>query len=308
MSLAVWVPLFLPLLAAPLARRLADRCTPRAAALLLAGTAGALAAGTVVSLGLLALAGLLRLPFVAGLAHLAPHWLPAASAVPAGAAVLALIAVTALVSGAARRQYADLARARRTLHTATADGPLALLHDERADAYALPGRPGRIVVTTGMLDALPAAERAALLAHEHAHLAGRHHLFLALGEYAAAVHPALRGLRPALGFHLERWADESAAHAVGDRALTARAVGRAALAAARAPGAPRPRLAAGAHGGPVPRRVAALLAPPTARRGPGRTAAALLLSCCLATTAATALEATTDLHQAVETAQAATGR
>ncbi|MFD9129832.1 M56 family peptidase, partial [Kitasatospora sp. NPDC059571] len=58
---------------------------------------------------------------------------------------------------------------------------------------------------------------------------------------------------------------------------------------------------------PEPRRVAAQLAPPAARRGPGPTAAAVLLACCLAATAATALEATDDLHQAVETAQAATG-
>ncbi|MFD9128597.1 M48 family metalloprotease, partial [Kitasatospora sp. NPDC059571] len=208
MTLAVWAPLLLPLLAAPLARRLADRCAPRAAALLLAGTAGALAAGTAVSLGLLALAGLLRFPPVAGLAHLAPRWLPAASPLPAAAAALAVLAVAALLVRAVRRQHADLARARRDLAAATGHGRLAMLDDERADAYALPGRPGRIVVTTGMLDALPAPEQAALLAHEHAHLAGRHHLFLALGEYAAAVHPALRGLRPALGYHLERWADE----------------------------------------------------------------------------------------------------
>ncbi|PYC65838.1 M56 family peptidase, partial [Streptomyces tateyamensis] len=40
--------------------------------------------------------------------------------------------------------------------------PLAVLDDDRADAYALPGRPGRIVVTAGMLRALPAPERAAL--------------------------------------------------------------------------------------------------------------------------------------------------
>ncbi|PYC61400.1 M56 family peptidase, partial [Streptomyces tateyamensis] len=70
-------------------------------------------------------------------------------------------------------------------------------------------------------------ERAALLAHERAHLRARHHLFLAAAEYAAVLHPALRRLRGPLGYHLERWADESAARSVGDRALTARAVGRA---------------------------------------------------------------------------------
>ena len=179
-----------------------------------------------------------------------------------------------------------------------------MLDDHRADAYALPGRPPRIVATTGMLAALSAPERAALLAHERAHLAGRHHLLLAAAEYAAACHPALRPLRGALGYHLERLADECAAAEVGDRALTARAIGRAALAAAGAPPAPRPRLAPAAAGGPVPRRVRALLTPaPPHHRRAVRTLAALALAGCLAATAATTAEAGHDLHRAVETAQ-----
>ncbi|MFE2177043.1 M48 family metalloprotease, partial [Kitasatospora sp. NPDC059462] len=134
-------------------------------------------------------------------------------------------------------------RARRRLTTPPAT-ELTVLPDERADAFALPGRPrrpgrpaepGRIVVTTGMLRALDARERAALLAHERTHLTARHHLFLALAAHAATAHPALRALRAPLGYHLERWADEAAAARVGDRAVTARAVGRAALAAGRSP-------------------------------------------------------------------------
>ncbi|MEK8174640.1 M48 family metalloprotease [Streptomyces sp. M19] len=77
-------------------------------------------------------------------------------------------------------------------------------------------------MTTGMLRALPAREREALFAHERAHLAGRHHLFLAAGELAVALHPFLRGLREPLAYALERWADEAAAAAVGDRGLAAR--------------------------------------------------------------------------------------
>ncbi|WP_317621392.1 M48 family metalloprotease, partial [Streptomyces sp. CBMA123] len=108
-----------------------------------------------------------------------------------------------------------------------ADHPLTVLDDDRADAFALPGRlrrpgrggePGRIVVTSGMLRALNGPERSALLAHERAHLTGRHHVFLALAEHAADLHPALRPLRAPLGYHLERWADEVAAAQVGDRA------------------------------------------------------------------------------------------
>ena len=43
--------------------------------------------------------------------------------------------------------------------------------DGTADAYAVPGWPGRIVVTAGMLDALNPDERRVLLAHERAHAA-----------------------------------------------------------------------------------------------------------------------------------------
>ncbi|OKJ06695.1 M56 family metallopeptidase [Kitasatospora sp. CB01950] len=320
MTLAVWIPLLLPLLAAPLARRLAEQLAPRTAALTLAATAAALGTAALASLGLLTVTGLLHLPYAAALAHFTParrlpdalsgtQWAPAAAA-----AALALLVIGALAARTAHHQLADLRRARRATGDAPAglrarlrrSGPAALtvLDDHRADAYALPGRPPRIVATTGMLAALSAPERAALLAHERAHLAGRHHLLLAAAEYAAACHPALRPLRGALGYHLERWADECAAAEVGDRALTARAIGRAALAASRAPADPRPRLAPAAAGGPVPRRVRALLTPgrPRSRRT-ARTLAALALAGCLAAAAVTTAEAGHDLHRAVETAQ-----
>ncbi|MFD7447971.1 M48 family metalloprotease [Kitasatospora sp. NPDC059827] len=217
----------------------------------------------------------------------------------------------------ARRPARRLARAAwrqalaRLRHPA--DHPLTVLDDECADAFALPGRlrrpgrtgePGRIVVTSGMLRALSGPERSALLAHERAHLTGRHHVFLALAEHAADVHPALRPLRAPLGYHLERWADEVAAARIGDRAVTARAVGRAALAASRSPWPARPRLVAAAHSGPVPRRVAALLQPlPSTAPATRLRAVALALAACLALTTGATLEATADLHHTVETAQ-----
>ncbi|MDT0468644.1 M48 family metalloprotease [Streptomyces gibsoniae] len=102
--------------------------------------------------------------------------------------------------------------------------------DDQLDAYALPGQPGRIVVTSGMLHALPAEERAVLLAHEHAHLTHRHHYYNALGQMACALNPVLRRLRAELDFAMERWADEDAAHSVASRPLAARSLARAALA------------------------------------------------------------------------------
>ncbi|MFD8701867.1 M56 family metallopeptidase [Kitasatospora sp. NPDC059648] len=354
--LAVWVPLLLPFLAGPLARRLAEALSPRAAAWLLAGTATVLAGGILCSLGLLTTAGLLQLPPVAALGHLSQPWLTsAAPSAPFAAALagLVLAALAALAVRTAHRRRLELRAARAALpaaapHPGDAAGdqhpdmrplrasvrraraprwlrsPLArlrpptgyqltVLDDEHADAFALPGRlrrpgrtgePGRIVVTSGMLRALSGPERSALLAHERAHLTGRHHVFLALAEHAAALHPALRPLRAPLGYHLERWADEVAAARVGDRAVTARAVGRAALAASRSPWPARPRLVAAAHSGPVPRRVAALLEPrPSGTPATRLRAVALALAACLALTTGATLEATADLHRTVEAAQ-----
>lgn len=313
MIFAVWAPLLLPLLAVPAARRLAGWLPPRTAAWMLAGSAVLLAGAATASLGLLTAAGLLELPPVAAVGHLSLTWLDRLSplAWPLGAATAAALAtVTGLLLRAAVRHHRELAAARsRAAVSAGAPGGLVVVPDDRPDAYALPGQPGqggRIVVTAGMLRALTAEERSALLAHERAHLAARHHLFLAVAEYAAAAHPALRLLRSPLSYQLERWADESAAASVGSRTLTARAIGRAALATAAAGGGRGPGLAPAAHTGPVPRRVAALLSPrPEQPPTRGRTAVALVLTACLCASAGTVLDATNDLHQTVETAQAA---
>ncbi|MEV0090840.1 M56 family metallopeptidase [Streptomyces sp. NPDC050738] len=308
MIYAVWLPLLLPLFAAPAARRIADALAPRPAAWLLTATTVTLALCSTAALALLVLAGALLLPPVAAVGDLirppAGSGSPLLTGLAAGTAATLLCSATAVLVRAVRRRAAELCEARRLLGRPKAGG-LSVLRDGRPDAYALPGRPGRIVVTTGMLQALEPAEREALFAHERAHLSGRHHLFLAAAEFAALCHPSLRSLRPSIGYALERWADESAAAAVGDRSLAARAIGRAALAARGAP-SPRPGAALAAAAGPVPRRVAALLdrRPAGARIG-GRTVRGLtaVLLACLAVSAGAALDAATDLHSSVETAQ-----
>ncbi len=110
---------------------------------------------------------------------------------------------------------------------------------------------------------------------------------------------------------MERWADERAAKAVGDRRLVAHTIGRAALAAkANRPRRAVPaalgavfsgaRMRAHAGAGPVPRRVAALLAPPPPRR-------LVLLAAVLALVALAgicALEAANDLQDLLSLASA----
>lgn len=129
------------------------------------------------------------------------------------------------------------------------------------------GRPGRVVVSTGMLAGLDSRERRVLFAHERAHLTGRHHRHLLLAGLAARANPFLRPLGTAVTYTVERWADEEAAGAVGDRRVAARAVAKAGLMSRPSPVPTLASLAAAP--GPVPRRVAALLGPaPAARAWP----------------------------------------
>ncbi|MEP7021812.1 MAG: M56 family metallopeptidase [Pseudonocardiales bacterium] len=64
-------------------------------------------------------------------------------------------------------------------------------------AFALAGRPGLIVMSTGLRAQLPASAMAATLAHERAHLRGRHHRALAIADVLAAALPRAPLLRAA---------------------------------------------------------------------------------------------------------------
>lgn len=59
---------------------------------------------------------------------------------------------------------------------------------ERA-VYCVAGRPHTVVVTSAAVEALDRRHLHAVLAHEHAHLAGRHHLLLALTRGLATIVP-----------------------------------------------------------------------------------------------------------------------
>ncbi|MFD7417590.1 M48 family metalloprotease [Kitasatospora purpeofusca] len=306
----VALAVLLPWGAVPAASRLARLLAPREASLALAGAAVLLAGGTVA-----VLVALLHVPFLAGLEQLpltgvTTHW-PAVLPV-AGVAGALLVAQVVRLVRAVRRHRAVLSRAWRLTGGAMAEGDVLIVPGAEAEAFALPrhrGRAGRVVVTEGMLETLGASECAVLLAHERAHLRGRHHLFSAAADLAAAVHPALGRLRTGLEFHLERWADETAARSVSDRRLAATAIARAALAGASGPGRHGARPLS-VSSGPVPLRVQALLAPAPA--GPeGRSswlAAAGLVAAVLASTVL-ALGLAYGLHEYVEyAAEALTGR
>ncbi|MFI7000685.1 M56 family metallopeptidase [Nocardia sp. NPDC050175] len=70
-------------------------------------------------------------------------------------------------------------------------GALVLDSPER-QAYCVPGRPDTIVVTSAALDALAPDQLAAVLAHERAHLSGRHAPLTAVLRAIATTLPGLR--------------------------------------------------------------------------------------------------------------------
>jgi Zn-dependent protease with chaperone function len=87
-----------------------------------------------------------------------------------------------------------------SLHAGLADGgrgrprPLAstvILDDPRPTAYCVAGRPPAIVVTSGALAVLDPPQLAAVLAHERAHLAGRHHTLALITRCLAATFPGV---------------------------------------------------------------------------------------------------------------------
>lgn len=128
------------------------------------------------------------------------------------------------------------------------------------NAYCLPGRGGRVVVTSGALDVMSADELSAVLAHERAHLAGRHYLMMGTVQWLLATLPFLplaRKAEAAVSFLIERAADEVASQRHG-RAAVASAlliVNRTSV----------PRAALGVSGGSARRRVTLLARPTTTR-------------------------------------------
>jgi Zn-dependent protease with chaperone function len=138
-------------------------------------------------------------------------------------AVLARTVLTAMTHfRAAGRQALQHAQTARLVgKPEPALGAVLVEHDQPA-AYCVAGRQPTVILTTGAVQALDPGQLDAVLAHERAHLTGRHHRLLALARIGREVLPFLPLMRDAeeqVARLVELHADDAAARARDPRLL-----------------------------------------------------------------------------------------
>lgn len=185
--------------------------------------------------------------------------------------VVVLVALTArLAWSVSHSLIADRRQRRDTIDTLDLLGRRDVLLDvlvlEHPTPYAfcVPGRNHRIVLTSAALSTLDRDELRAVVAHERAHLRGRHHLPLAIARALALAFPFVPAFREAnaqIALLVELLADDAARGRVGATSLT-----RALTVLTRSP-APSAALAASALD--VEDRLTRLLSPTKPLRGAG---------------------------------------
>ena len=136
------------------------------------------------------------------------------------AARTALTATTHL-RAAGRQALRHAQTARLVGHAEQALGAVLVEHSQPA-AYCVAGRQPTVILTTAAVQALDAAQLDAVLAHERAHLVGRHHRLLALARIGREVFPFLPLMRDAeqqVARLVELHADDAATRARDPRLL-----------------------------------------------------------------------------------------
>lgn len=166
-------------------------------------------------------------PWIVGTApRLQDNWLVVAVA----ALVTGIVTVRLLISGdrvgrnlrSVRRRHRELV----DLLATEGDGHTRVLEHPTPTAYCLPGVRRRVVLTQGTIDRLSPDELEAVMAHERAHLVGRHDLVM---EFFTVVHQAVpRFVRSSTALHevhllIEVLADRAAVRRAGV-VTTARAI------------------------------------------------------------------------------------
>lgn len=132
------------------------------------------------------------------------------------AAATVPLLVLLLVLRALRRARRTRARHAELLRLVATPSPhlrATVLRHETPVVYCLPGRSPQVVVSTGALRTLTEAQLTAALAHERAHVSGRHHVPVAAAEAFSVLFRALplaRRCRRELPLLLEMAADDRA--------------------------------------------------------------------------------------------------
>lgn len=98
---------------------------------------------------------------------------------------------------------------------------ITVLDHPSSNVYCLPGKGGRVVATSSAVDRLTAEQLAAVVAHERAHLKGRHHALVGTVKCLATALPfsLFRQARDSVTFLIERVADEQACRVSARRTL-----------------------------------------------------------------------------------------
>ncbi|WP_144128079.1 M56 family metallopeptidase [Catellatospora sichuanensis] len=162
------------------------------------------------------LAGLVRLAGDADPALGPVQWTALAAAAALTCALAALTGRFAVGVLRARRRHRHLL----DLVGTRDGGDVQVLPHPAVVAYCLPGRGGRLVVSSGAVAALSSAELRAVLAHERAHAAERHDLVLLPFAALAALRLPLSALSlQAVSLLVEMRADDRACAAQGRDAV-----------------------------------------------------------------------------------------
>jgi Zn-dependent protease with chaperone function len=171
----------------------------------------------------------------------------------------------------------------RDIAVAAPGARAVVLDDPRPAAYCVAGRPAAIVVTSGALAVLDPPQLGAVLAHERAHLARRHHALATVTRGLEAAFPGVplftRGTAEVARL-AEMSADDDAARANGRPALVAALLAIATGTAVHSAGVPSGALPAAARA--VPDRVERLLCLPSPARSAAFTATLTLVLTVLA--------------------------
>ena len=207
------------------ARTVARRVNPPTAAFVFTVASVTIAAA---SSGLLAVAGwygAARFGPIATAGGWSPGLLARTAPVPlvvSTCAGLGLVLIMCRVAHLWFRRFTELRVAQRSWPSAGRDHGITVTAEDQVDAFAVEGTltTRRVILTEGLLRALPDPDlRRAVIEHEQSHLRHHHLLYRLAVETAACANPILRPISPVVDEALEAWADDDAAHATAPAAV-----------------------------------------------------------------------------------------